>query len=364
MKGGYLVGQMTSLERVLTTLSHKEPDRVPIFYPLTMHGAKELGLSINAYFSRAEHVVEGQLRLRQKYQHDFIYTFFYAAVEIEAWGGEVLYTDDGPPNAAEPFLRTLDMIPSLQVPDVPNMPSLRKVLHAIEMLKARVGNEVPIVGVVMSPFSLPIMQMGFERYIELIYEHPDHFEQLMRVNEAFCSAWANAQLAAGATAIGYFDPVSSPTIIPRDLYLQTGYPIAQRMIASINGPLATLLASGRVLPIADDIARTGTAIVGASWSEDMAVLKERCREHLTVMGNLNAIEMCRWTAEQAETEVKKVLASAAPGGGFILSDNHGEIPWQVPEHVLLAITEAVMRWGTYPLEWIHHEGTDALHRHL
>jgi uroporphyrinogen decarboxylase len=358
---------MTSLERVLTTLSHKEPDRVPIFYPLTMHGAKELGLSINEYFSRAEHVVEGQLRMRQKYQHDFIYTFFYAAVEIEAWGGAVLYTDDGPPNAAEPFLRTLDMIPSLQVPDVPNAPALRKVLHAIEMLKARVGNEVPIVGVVMSPFSLPIMQMGFERYIELIYEHPDHFEQLMRVNEAFCIAWANAQLAAGATAIGYFDPVSSPTIIPRDLYLQTGYPIAQRMVTSINGPLATLLASGRVLPIADDIARTGTAIVGASWSEDLAALKERCREHLTVMGNLNAIEMCRWTAEQAETEVKRVLASAAPGGGFILSDNHGEIPWQVPEHVLLATTEAVMRWGTYPLEWIHHEGhegTDALHRHL
>jgi len=37
---------MTSMERVLTTLSHKEPDRVPLFLLATMHGAKELGLSI------------------------------------------------------------------------------------------------------------------------------------------------------------------------------------------------------------------------------------------------------------------------------------------------------------------------------
>ncbi|HSO82907.1 MAG TPA: methylcobamide--CoM methyltransferase MtbA, partial [Thiocapsa sp.] len=38
------------------------------------------------------------------------------------------------------------------------------------------------------------------------------------------------------------------------------------------------------------------------------------------------------------------------GGGFILSDNHGEIPYQVPEDTLLAISEAVHRWGTYPLD--------------
>jgi len=50
---------MKSLERVLTTLSHREPDRVPLFLLVTMHGAKELGLSIREYFSKAEYVVEG-----------------------------------------------------------------------------------------------------------------------------------------------------------------------------------------------------------------------------------------------------------------------------------------------------------------
>ena len=48
--------EMTPMERVLTTLSHKEPDRVPLFLLLTMHGANELGLSIKEYFSKGEKV--------------------------------------------------------------------------------------------------------------------------------------------------------------------------------------------------------------------------------------------------------------------------------------------------------------------
>jgi uroporphyrinogen decarboxylase len=44
---------MTPLERTLTSISQKEPDRVPLFLLTTMHGAKELGISIREYFSRA-----------------------------------------------------------------------------------------------------------------------------------------------------------------------------------------------------------------------------------------------------------------------------------------------------------------------
>ena len=71
---------MTSLERVMKTLGHQEPDRVPLFLMLSLHGAKELGLSIQEYFSRPEHVIEGQLRLGQKFQNDCLFPFFYSAL--------------------------------------------------------------------------------------------------------------------------------------------------------------------------------------------------------------------------------------------------------------------------------------------
>jgi uroporphyrinogen decarboxylase len=340
---------MTSMQRVLTTLGHQEPDRVPLFLLVTMHGAKELGLSIKDYFAKAEHVAEGQIRMRAKYGHDCLYGFFYAPVEIEAWGGEVIYAPDGPPNSGTPFISNPDKINQLKPPDVHKTPCLARVLKATELMKERIGDDCPIIGVVMSPFSVPVMQMGFGPYLELMMERPELFEKLMQINEDFCVDWANAQLAAGATAICYFDPVSSPTIVSRDQFLHTGFEVARRTLSRIKGPPATHLASGRVLPIINDIIQTGAAVVGVSAMESLPEIKEACRGKITILGNLNGIEMRHWSAKETEDKVRTAIAQAGPGGGFILSDNHGEIPFQVPEETLMAIGEAVRRFGTYPI---------------
>ncbi|MFW5855404.1 MAG: uroporphyrinogen decarboxylase family protein [Thermodesulfobacteriota bacterium] len=344
--------EMTSMQRVLTTLGHQEPDRVPFFLLASLHGARELGLSIQDYFSRPEHVVEGQLRIRAKYRHDCLYGFFYAPIDVQAWGGEVVFAEDGPPNSGRPFIRNPEDILRLAPPKVEDADCLVRVLRAIEGLTEASGGEVPVIGVVMSPFSVPVMQMGFDRYIELIYEQPLLFDRLMKVNEAFCVDWANAQLRAGAAAICMFDPVSSATIVPPDLYRKTGFPSACRTIARIQAPVATHLASGRGLPIFDDLAKTGTVMAGVSAEEDLDRIKAACRGKLAVLGNLDGITMRRWTPKEAEARVKNAIAEAGPGGGFILGDNHGEIPWQVPDEVLMAVSDAVRRWGRYPLDWI------------
>jgi uroporphyrinogen decarboxylase len=343
---------MTSMQRVLTTLGQQEPDRVPLFLLTTLHGAKELGLSIRDYYSRAENVVEGQMRLLAKYQGDCLYPFYYAAIEIEAFGGETLFIDDGPPNSGAPVIRGNEDIDRLSPPRLADSPGLLRGLETIRQLKECVGDTVPIVGAVISPFSLPIMQMGFAAYLDLIYEQPERFARLMAVNQAFCVEWANAQLAAGATAIGYADPLSSTTNVPRDLYLKTGHRLATETLARIKGPVAIHLASGRSLPIVDDIVASGAAMVGVSALEDLAEWKSAARGRITLLGNLNGVEMRRWTPEQVEAEVKQAIAKAGRGGGFVLADNHGEIPWQVPDEVLMAIREATNRWGRYPLDWV------------
>lgn len=341
---------MNSMQRTLTALQHREPDRVPFFLCTTLHGAKELGLSIEDYFSRAEHVVEGQMRLLAKYRRDCVCPFPYASIETEAWGGDTIFLPDGPPNAAAPIFRAPD-IDRITPPKVMESVGLLRVLETTRQLKDRVGDSVPIVGLVISPFSLPVMQMGFDSYIELIYEQPRGFAKLMAANIAFSVEWANAQLAAGATAICYYDPVSSTTNIPRELYLKTGQRVAKQTISRIKGATVTHMASGRCLPILGDIAQTGTAMVGVSALEDLAELKAVAAGRVSLLGNLNGIEMRRWTAAEAEAEVKKAIIKAGRGGGFLLSDNHGEIPWQVPDDVLLALAEAVDRWGRYPLDW-------------
>ena len=343
--------KLTSLERVLTTIGHQEPDRVPLFLLLATYGAKELNMSVKDYFSSADNVVRAQLLMREKYNTDCLYTFFYAPIEIEAWGGEVIFVEDGPPNSGNPFIQSIQQIDTLTVPKIKEIPALMRVLETTQKLKEKVGQEVPIIGVVVSPFSLPVMQMGFEKYLEILYFREEYFEKLMKINEAFCQEWANAQLEAGATAICYFNPLASPTIIERSLYLKTGYPVDVRTLSGIKGPTATHLASGITLPVIEDLAKTGTAIIGFSAKDDLETIKAMSQNKLCLLGNLNGIEMIHWDEQQVEKHIKDILSKAGVGGGLILSDNHGEIPWQVSEQTLLHIAKAVQKWGNYPLKW-------------
>ena len=174
----------------------------------------------------------------------------------------------------------------------------------------------------------------------------------MAVNEEYCVAVANAQLAAGATAIGFADPVSSTTVVAPQVYRDVASRIAARTMARIRGGVAVNVASGRCLEIIGDIAQTGAVAVQVGPDEDLADLKRAAGGKVAMLGNLNGITMRHWTPAEAEAEVKRALAAGGPGGGFVLADGHGEIPFQVPDEVLFAVAEAARTWGVYPLDWV------------
>ncbi|SFM92080.1 uroporphyrinogen decarboxylase [Methanolobus profundi] len=338
---------MTPMERVSATLGHEVPDRVPFFLLLTTHGADEFNVSIEKYFSNPEMVAEAQIRMQQKYGHDCYYAFYYASLEAEAWGGNSIFYPDAPPNSGRPIIDHFEDIHSLEVPDVAGSAILKNVLRTIEVLKQNSGNDIPIIGVVMSPFSLPTMQMGFGPYLDLIYDEPEAFRELMNVNEEFCVQWANLQVEAGATAICYFDPVSSSTMIPPELYRRTGFKVARKTISQIKAPTVTHMASGRCLPVIDDIMDTGTVAISTSSLEPLSDIKAACKGKVTVAGNLNGLEMRHWSPQETEDNVRSAIEEAADDGGFILSDNHGDIPYGVSSEVLMDLSSSAIKWGQY-----------------
>lgn len=345
--------RMTSMERIGTALSHQEPDRVPVMLTVTMHGAKELGLGIEEYFSRPKYVIEGQLRLRRKFGHDCLNALTYGASEYEAYGGQAVFSEDGPPNAGAPIIRSREDIFSLAVPRIDESPMLQDGLTIVRGLVEAAAGEVPVVGVAISPFSIPVMLMGFQGWLDLLQDDREAVERLLAVTSRFCADWANAQFAAGATAVAYYDPVSAVDISHGPLFDEIGLPAARRTIGEFQGAAALHLASGRALGRIDDYASTGAAGLGVSSMEDLAEIKRQCAGRLAVIGNLNGIRMVRWTPEEVRAAAGACIAAAARGGGFVLSDNHGEIPFQVPDENLHALMDAARELGAYPIREAH-----------
>ncbi|MEJ2249968.1 MAG: uroporphyrinogen decarboxylase family protein [Candidatus Lokiarchaeota archaeon] len=343
---------MTSLERVKTAMSHKEPDRVPFVLPMNLHGSKLFNISIKKYYSKPDKVVEAQIYFKDKYNSDAVIGYLYTAQEMDAWDMDIIFFKDGPPNAGKPFITKYTDIEGLNPPDISESKILNDVLKIIDMYYKKIGDTTPIIGVATSPFSLPIMQMGFNKYIELIYEDRELFWELMKINEEFFIEWANLQLEKGATAIIYSDPMSSPTIIPRELFLETGYKVIEEIRNRVDGNLIFNTHSARVMGILEDIIELEFVGSAISKLDNLNEAKSICRNKMLIMGNLDGIEMCNWTPKTAERKVKKAISQAACGGGFILTDHHGEIPLQVPENVISSIAKAVKKWGKYPLNWL------------
>ncbi|MHA1331606.1 MAG: uroporphyrinogen decarboxylase family protein, partial [Candidatus Hodarchaeales archaeon] len=147
---------MNSLERVLATMQHEEPDKVPIFLLLTIQGAKILDIPIKNYFSSGVNVAKGQLKLQSLYGHDCLYPFFYAAKEVEAFGGTVIEQPQGPPEAGKPPFRTVEDLLAYENPE-PTCKVFEEIIIAQQQLFEAKGTELPILNAVVAPLSLGVL---------------------------------------------------------------------------------------------------------------------------------------------------------------------------------------------------------------
>lgn len=345
---------MNSFERVIITLDHKEPDMVPVFPFLTIHGSKELGLSIQEYFSHYRYIVEGQKRLHNKYQSDCILGFTYAAKEAEAFGGDVIFSEDGPPNAGESVIKNLRDIETLQIPIVNSCKALHIPLMTIKTLYEIYKKNVPIIGYVVAPLSLPIILMGFEQWLETLFDSPSLAFALILKLKDFTINWANAQLSAGASAIGFLNPLASSEILTREMFLK--FDISKEVIQKIQGPVIFGAAAASITSTLDLLSSIGLTGILLSSRDRITEIKQRLfDQRITIVGNLNNISMIEWTPETMENEVKKCIKDGGKGGGYIISDQHGEIPYQVSDEVIHAMVESARKWGKYPLDWIEDE---------
>ena len=335
---------MTSAERVSAAMAFRQPDRVPFVLPAHMHAARHLGLSIRECLETPRHVVAAQLHLREWLGNDLVSGAPPAAFEVETWGGTFEFDEAGPPVAGPPPVRPQD-IARLEPPRLEDRPRLLRVLDAITELRARVGNAVPVAGAIVSPFSLPVLQLGFETYLEVMLERPLDFERLMEVNIAHCLEWARAQVRAGATVLAYADPIASTDVVPLETARQHALAVAGRVLRDVGVPYVFGLASGRALPLVDDLVSLGATAVAVSALENLGEAVERCWGRIAVVGNLNALAMCSWSTAEAEAAAINALWAAGTDGGWMLADNHGEIPFPVPDDVLSTIAETVKSCG-------------------
>lgn len=338
----------TGAERVAAALEGRVIDRIPVFSIMLDQGAKELGLSLKEYYSRGEYVAEGQLKLRDKYGYDNLWSLFYVGREAELLGcRKILYAEDGPPNVGEMIIRSLDDIAKFEPPTrIEDIPAFAEPLKCLKILRAESAGRYPICAYLTSGMTLPAMLMGMEKWIELLLIGPHAVrDELLTKCSDFFRLLAQAYRNAGADILVYANPFGSTDIVPQKFLQEVSLPWMQRDLAGMSMDGFVYYCGGARLTGAMKLVadRLGFNAFYISPMDDIRTCKQVIGKRGLLGAAFNDARLIETPEAQVREEVRRICEDGKPGGHFFLGTLL--MPYSIPERNVHAFFNAAYEFG-------------------
>ncbi|MDD2899173.1 MAG: uroporphyrinogen decarboxylase family protein [Desulfuromonadaceae bacterium] len=341
---------MNGMERLSAAINGTAADRIPIFCNLIDQGAKELGMSLEEYYARGEHVAAAQLQMREKYGYDNLWSLFYVGREAGLFGcRRMIYAPDGPPNVGEMVIKTVDDIARLTVPDsISDHPAFAEELKCLQILRQEAGGKYPICAYITASMTLPAILMGMEKWLPLLLRGPVDLrdELLSKCHEFFVKEVA-AYRAAGADVLVYSNPFGSIDFVPFRLFEELSLPWIKKDIeaAGVQG-MVYYCGSARINMVIDRVlAETAIKAYYLSPLDDVAEGKQAIAGRGLCCGVINDIRMIDWSPAEVRLEVKRLIEAGKPGGKFLFGTLL--MPYNIPEQNIRALVDAATEFGRW-----------------
>jgi uroporphyrinogen-III decarboxylase len=341
---------ITGMERLVAAIKGETSDRIPVFCNLIDQGARELGMSPREYYADGAQVAEAQLRMRERYGYDNVWSLFYVGKEAELLGcRKIKFAFQGPPNVEEFIIKEPSDIEKLRVPeDLTAHPAFAEELKCLAILKKEVGGRYPICAYVTSTMTLPALLMGMEKWMELLFCGPaGPREALLAKCHAFFVKEMHAYRDAGADVLVYSNPFGSTDTVPMRYFLEHSLPWIEKDIKAVGtAGIVYYCGTSRFNRVIDTVLeKTGIGVYYLSPLDDVAEGKKIIAGRALTCGVFNDIRLIDWTREEIRNEVRRLIQAGMPGGRFLFGT--GVMPYQIPEENIRAMLEAAYEFGSY-----------------
>lgn len=383
---------MTPRERVLATLTHQEPDRVPIVLGVS----NATGIKMNPYLALKD--LWG-IEAPDDYLYDWpeLGTAAVDEATLARLGTDVRGVwDQEPPavlarNAArEPhsdyisswgagarevkpgewFPTVHPMADATTIAEIkdypwPDMDDPSRVAHvAAEAAALAAANHHAIMATpwLLFPLERAFAMQGMDRFLMNLALHPKFAEVLLWKIQSLCKTLMGhflEELGDNVDIIKIGDDLGTQQslLMSPDMYRKVLKPIHADYISFIKQRTDAKLffhTDGDVFPLIDDFIEMGVDILNpiqtsAGQMADLETLKSRYGEELTFCGAIDTQRILpHGSPEQVRDEVRRVIDIMAPGGGYMVASVH-TIMDDVPAENILAMVDAVEEFGCYPL---------------
>ncbi len=378
----------TSRERVIATLEHREPDRVPIdinpvldFY-LNLKGY--LGLEIEEEIKASSMLeVVPHPKVLSTVGIDLIAVKLGAPkgrrpsrstgdLAVNEWGvGLKRLRQPGGGSYMEPVHHpladaTIDDLEKYPWPD-PDAPGRGE---GAEAVAKRLYEDTDLA--LMGRFGGPIVEtalymMGFERWLVCAASEPEFAGVLLDKITDISIALDRIGLEATAKYLQIFKisgddfgmqtgPLYSPKMF-RELFLprlRRRWQAAREYLDTVNSSVKLMFHScGGIRPFIPDLIEIGLQVLDPvqprAAGMDSAELKREFGDRLTFHGGVDEQKVLPFGSEEdVEAEVRLRIRAFAPGGGYILAPSH-YVQADTPPANIVAMCRAAQQYGQYPI---------------
>jgi uroporphyrinogen decarboxylase len=341
---------MHPVERLRRTLARQPVDRVPVGPYLANWTATLAGLPLSTYCTDGRRMAEVQLAAWERVGQDIIFPDADNYYLAEGFGCVTRLEPDNFPSLERPALERPEQAFDLEVPDPERDGRMPVYLEATRRIAQQAGGEAAIRVPGTGPFAVAAYLLGVQEFLMTIgliehdvdLTHAAAIEHMLDLAAAAVTRFGLAQLRAGANLLQCGDSLASASMISPRTFRRFVLPRHQRIFAAWKaaGAMTVLHVCGNNTPLLELLAETGADIVAIDSAVDLAVAKARIGDRVTLIGNLDPVQVVmQGSPEQVEAAARACLAAASPGGGYVLGTGC-EVPPGSPLENVRAIIRA------------------------
>ena len=334
--------EMSKKERVLAALNRQDVDRTPVANPTSVATVEMMDL-VDAPFPEACRSAELNAKLAateiSQFDFDSIAPYFSIIQESSAIGCEMQWEqkDNWPTvRMSNPIWKTAS---DIKVPaNFLDHPDVKVITDSIRILKKEFGDEVPIIGKTMGPWTLAYHVFGVETFLLGSVDNPDETAEALEKLCEFTYLFGEAQIDAGADVLTVPDHATGD-LVSGQYYQKFLQDIHTEMAERFSVPLI-LHICGKTIDRMPFIAETGMHAFHFDSKNSPQEAMDAVGDKIALVGNINNPE----TLYSKDTEdVKKEVFECLNAGVQLIAPECA-IPLKTKAENLIAITEGISDW--------------------
>jgi uroporphyrinogen decarboxylase len=218
------------------------------------------------------------------------------------------------------------------------------VAEAVRLVARHFGSKLPVIGFCGAPFTLASYMIeggGSRHYVNtktLMYSNPHAWDELLSKLVSVTSAYATAQVRAGADVIQVFD--SWVGCLSVQDYRQYVLSRTTELIKSLKASGVPVIYFGTdTAMLLSSMKETGADVIGLDWRIPLDEGRMRLGHAGAVQGNLDPVVLfADW--KQIKLRARQILDQADGRPGHIFNLGHGILP-ETPVENVKALAEYV-----------------------